>query len=50
MNYVYDVLGIGNGIVLLSVLILLLRGPFRKFWVLLLYVAWELFATVTLTI
>jgi len=48
--YVYDLLGIGNGIVLLSVLVLLLRGPFRKFWVLLLYVAWELFATVTLTI
>ena len=50
MNYVYDVLGIGNGIVLLSVLVLLLRGPFRKFWVLLVYVAWELFATATLTI
>src|SRR5665213_576747 len=48
--YVYDVLGIVNGVVLLSVLILLLRGPFRKFWVLLLYVAWELFATATLTI
>lgn len=50
MNYVYDVLGIGNGVVLLSVLILLLRGSFRKFWVLLIYVAWELFATATLTI
>jgi len=50
MNYVYDLLGIGNGIVLLSVLILLLRGSFRKFWVLLVYVAWELFATATLTI
>jgi len=49
MNYVYDLLGIGNGIVLLSVLILLLRGSFRKFWVLLVYVAWELFATATLT-
>ena len=50
MNYVYDVLGIGNGIVLLSVLVLLLRGSFRKFWVLLVYVTWELFATATLTI
>ena len=50
MNYVYDVLGIGSGVVLLSVLILLLRGSFRKFWVLLVYVAWELFATATLTI
>ena len=50
MNYVYDVLGIGNGVVLLSVLILLLRGSFRKFWVLLVYVAWELFATATLTL
>ncbi len=48
--YVYDLLGIGNGVVLLSILVLLLRGPFRKFWVLLLYVAWELFATATLTI
>jgi hypothetical protein len=50
MNYVYDLLGIGNGVVLLSVLVLLLRGSFRKFWVLLIYVAWELFATATLTI
>jgi hypothetical protein len=50
MNYVYDLLGIGSGIVLLSVLILLLRGNFRKFWVVLVYVAWELFATATLTI
>ena len=50
MNYVYDFLGIGNGIVLLSVLILILRGPFRKFWILLFYVAWELFATATLTL
>ena len=50
MSYVYDLLGIGNGVVLLSVLVLLLRGPFRKFWVLLVYVAWELFATATLTV
>jgi hypothetical protein len=50
MNYVYDLLGIGNGVVLLSVLVLLLRGPFRRFWVLLVYVAWELFATATLTV
>jgi hypothetical protein len=50
MSYVYDLLGIGSGIVLLSVLVLLLRGPSRKFWVLLVYVAWELFATATLTI
>lgn len=49
MNYVYDLLGIGSGVFLLSVLILLLRGPFRRFWVLLVYVAWELFATATLT-
>ncbi len=50
MNYVYDLLGIGSGVFLLSVLVLLLRGPFRRFWVLLVYVAWELFATATLTI
>ncbi len=48
--YVLDLLGIGSGVVLLSILVLLLRGPLRKFWVLFLYVAWELFATVTLTI
>lgn len=50
MNYVYDLLGIGSGVFLLSVLVLLLRGPFRRFWILLVYVAWELFATATLTI
>jgi hypothetical protein len=50
MNYVYDLLGIGSGVLLLSILILLLRGPFRKFWVLLFYVVWELFANATLTI
>src|ERR1019366_542734 len=50
MSYVYDVLGIGNALVLLLILVLLLRGPFRKFWVVLAYVAWELFATAALTV
>ncbi|MDP9112393.1 MAG: hypothetical protein M3O20_01785 [Acidobacteriota bacterium] len=50
MKYVYDFLGIGNGIMLLSVLILILCGSFRKFWILFLYVAWELLATATLTL
>src|SRR5260370_42328706 len=50
MTRVYDLLGIINGLVLLLVLVLLLRGPFRKFWVVLGYVTWELLATATLTI
>ena len=50
MNHVYDLLGICSGIVLLSVLVLLLRGPLRTFWVLLFYVGWELFATAALTV
>ena len=49
MSYVYDVLGIGNALVLLLILALLLRDSFRKFWVVLAYVAWELFATAALT-
>jgi len=50
MTYAIDALSIGNALVLLSVLILLLRGPFQKFWIVLAYVAWELLATAALTI
>jgi len=49
MSYVYRLLDIGNGLALLLVLVLLLRGPFQKFWALLGYVAWELLATTALT-
>jgi hypothetical protein len=50
MIYVLDVLGISNGLALLLVLVLLLLGPYRKFRVVLVYVAWELIATLSLTI
>ncbi|MEO8052711.1 MAG: hypothetical protein ABI833_20065 [Acidobacteriota bacterium] len=49
MTYLISFLAVCNGLALLLVLILLLRGPFRKFWVVLFYVAWELMATLTLT-
>lgn len=54
MTQVYDflgpVLGVGNGLVLLLVLVFLLLGPFRRFWVVLLYVSWELLATAAFTV
>jgi len=49
MSYVYSLLDIVNGLVLFLVLILLLRGPFRKFPALLGYVSWELVSNVVLT-
>ena len=49
MSHVYNLLDIGNGLALLLVLVLLLRGPLRKFWVLAGYVAWELLTTAALT-
>jgi hypothetical protein len=54
MNHAYEVLapvlGIGNALALLCVLVFLSLGPLRKFWVVFLYVAWELLATATLSI
>jgi hypothetical protein len=50
MIYLIDFLAVCNGLALLLILILLLRGPFRKFLIVLFYVAWELIATVTLTV
>jgi hypothetical protein len=44
------VLGIGCGIALLLLVVFLLIGPTRKFWIVLLYVSWELFATIGLTL
>jgi len=53
MNF-YDVLapilGIGTAVALLLVLIFLLLGALRKYWIIAVYVAWELLATATLTI
>lgn len=54
MTHVYDVLapvlGVSSAVVLLLLVIFLLRGPARQFWVVLLYVSWELLATAGLTI
>jgi hypothetical protein len=55
MNHVYDVLapvlGMATALALLFVLVFLLLSPVRrKFWIILAYVAWELFATAALTI
>lgn len=54
MIRVYDVLapfiGVGSAVALLVLIFLLLLGPTRKLWVLLLYVSWELFGTVGLTV
>jgi len=54
VSRIYDilapVLGVGGGVALLVLIVLLLLGPYRKFWVFLLYVSWELIATVGLTL
>jgi len=49
MRYIYHLIEIGEAVALVSVLVLLLRGPSRKFWALLGYVVWELFSNVALT-
>lgn len=54
MTHVYDVLapilGISNAVALLLLAVLLLIGPTRKLWVVLVYVFWELLATAGLTL
>jgi hypothetical protein len=54
VTHLYDVLapilGISNAVALLLLVVLLLLGPTRKFWVVLLYVSWELLATAGLTL
>jgi len=49
MIYAYYLLEIGAALALMSVLVLLLRGPFRKFWPLLGYVVWELLGHAAVT-
>ena len=53
MTHVYDILapilGVSNAVALLLLVVFLLLGPARKFWVVLVYVSWELFATAGLT-
>lgn len=54
MSRLYDVLapvltGIG-AVVLLAALVFLLLGPFRKFWIVLVYLIWEFLATIGLTV
>jgi hypothetical protein len=50
----YDILapllGISNAVALFLLVVFLLLGPTRKFWVVLFYVSWELFATAGLTV
>ena len=48
MRYVYNLIVIGDVLALLTVLVLLLRGSARKFWALLVYVAWELLSNLVL--
>jgi hypothetical protein len=54
MTYFYDasapLLGLSSAIALFLVMISLLKGPIRQFWVVLLYVCWELTATAGLTV
>jgi hypothetical protein len=54
VTQVYDflapVLAIGGAAALLLLVVFLLLGPAKKFWVFLLYVSWDLVATVGLTI
>jgi hypothetical protein len=49
-DVVAPVLGVLNAIALLVAVFLILSGHYRKFWALLLYVSWELLATVVLTL
>lgn len=53
MTHVYDILapilGVSNAVALFLLVVFLLLGPARKFWVVLVYVSWELFATAGLT-
>jgi hypothetical protein len=50
MTHVYDFLGFCTVLVLFLALVLLLRGPFRKYWVVLIYAAWELSTDLALTV
>jgi hypothetical protein len=54
VTHIYDILapviGVCSAIALILLVVLLLSGPARKFWVVLLYVSWELLATVGLTL
>ena len=54
MSHFYEalapVLGVGTALALLLVLVFLLLSPARKYWIIAVYVAWELFATAALTI
>lgn len=49
-DFLAPVLGVGCGVALLLLVVFLVIGPARKFWVVLLYVSWELFATIGLTL
>lgn len=54
MTHIYDVfalvLGVSSALALFLLVVLLLLGPTRKFWVVLFYASWELLATAGLTL
>ena len=54
MTHIYDILapviGICSAAALILLVVLLLLGPTRKFWIVLLYASWELLGTVVLTL
>jgi hypothetical protein len=54
MNHFYElaapILNVGAALALLVVLVFLLLGPLRKYWIIAAYAIWELFATAALTI
>ena len=50
MTYVYRIVALADSLALFLVLILLLRGPLRRFWIVFAYVLWELFSTLGLTV
>jgi len=54
VTHIYDllapVIGVATAVSLILLVWFLLSGPTRKFWVVLLYVSWELLATIGLTL
>jgi hypothetical protein len=50
IRYIYDLLGGASVCVLLSVLVFLLLGPARRFWVVLINVGWMVLSTLGLTL
>jgi hypothetical protein len=49
-DFLAPALGIGGGVLLLLLVVFLLIGPAKRFWVFLVYVSWELIASIGLTL